>query len=119
MISAQAVLWLTNLVIGIVESIIALRILLKLLGASTIAPFVRWVYQTSQPLLSPFEGMFPSSRLPGGPFTLEFSALFALIIYGLVGYLISEGLHYITYHASHFHPEERPRKKRQVIEEEE
>lgn len=89
MLISRTIFLLTELVIGLVEVTIGMRVLLKLLGASTAAPFVAWVYQISQPLLKPFEGMFPSERLTGG-FVIEFSALFALLIYGVLGYLIEE-----------------------------
>lgn len=80
-------LTLSNAIMATVEFLISLRILLKLLGASSSAPFVTWVYETTNPLLSPFMGMFPNPNLSGG-LTLEMSALFALLIYAFVGYLI-------------------------------
>ena len=57
---------LSDIIIGIIEFLLSLRILLKLLGASPKAPFVVWVYETTRPLLAPFEGMFPTSTLPVG-----------------------------------------------------
>ncbi len=75
------------------EGLIGLRILLKLLGANTLAPFVRWVYETSKPLLAPFEGMFPSPHLRGG-FVIEVSALFAFLAYAFIEYLIEELFRY-------------------------
>ena len=81
--------YLTSLVISLVEGLLGLRVILKLLNASTTAPFVRWVYDTTAPLLAPFSGMFPSSELQSG-LEIEFSALFALILYAFVGYVITE-----------------------------
>jgi uncharacterized protein YggT (Ycf19 family) len=87
---AQSIMiYLINVIIGIAQTIIGLRIILKLFGASAGAPFVRWLYETSQPLLHPFVGMFPSPVLDGN-FVIEFSALFALIIYSLVGYFLTQ-----------------------------
>lgn len=80
---------LIQAVVGIIESLISLRVLLKFLGANQVAPFVRWVYETTQPLLRPFEGMFPTPRVEGG-FVLEFSALFAIVAYAIAGYLLIE-----------------------------
>ncbi len=82
---------LSDIFFAFVEGIIGLRIILKFLDASTSAAFVQWVYQTSKPLLVPFEGMFPSATT-NGRFVLEISSLFALLAYGFVGYLIQEGL---------------------------
>lgn len=89
MFIARLILLLNNLVFGFIELILSFRIFLKFFGASTQAPFVSWIYETSKPLLYPFEGMFPSSTLSHG-FTIEISALFALIIYAFVAYFISE-----------------------------
>lgn len=94
MFAAGIIATITNIVIGIVEFLIGLRIILKLLGANPNTPFVDWVYETSAPLLSPFEGMFPSPQLEGG-FVLEISALFALVVYAFIGYLVSAALSYL------------------------
>ena len=80
---------LVNGIISLVELLISVRIILKLFGASTTAPFVQWVYETSAPLLEPFLGMFPSPNLTGG-FVLEFSAIFALFVYAFIGYIVLE-----------------------------
>lgn len=80
---------LLDVIVGFLEIIIGLRIILKLFGANPFTPFVAWVYETSRPLLSPFLGMFPSPTLKGG-FVIEFSALFALIIYAFLAAIIEE-----------------------------
>ena len=81
--------YLINIIIGIAQFFLGLRVILKLFGASSTAPFVQWVYNTSQSLLYPFEGIFPTTTLDGR-FIIEFSALFAFIIYTLVGYFLSQ-----------------------------
>ena len=81
--------YLINIIIGIAQFFLGLRVILKLFGASSTAPFVQWVYHTSQSLLYPFEGIFPTTTLDGR-FIIEFSALFAFIIYTLVGYFLSQ-----------------------------
>lgn len=87
--SAQLIISLTNLVIGLAEAVISLRIALKFFGVNAAAPFVQWVYATSDSLLYPFQGMFPSTHLPEG-FVIEFSAFFGLIVYALFGYILEE-----------------------------
>lgn len=89
------ILTLSDIVIGIVEFLLIIRVLLKFLGASTQAPFVRWVYETTSPLLSPFEGMFPSSSLITN-FVLEVSTLFALVTFALIGMIIETIIHQLT-----------------------
>lgn len=85
----RPILFLTNLVFGFIEFMLGLRIILKLFSANAATPFVQWVYETSRPLLAPFEGIFPTARLEGG-FIIEFSAIFALLIYALIAYFIHE-----------------------------
>jgi uncharacterized protein YggT (Ycf19 family) len=96
MTTSRIVLYLTNVIISIIEFLIGLRIVLKLLGASTSSEFVSWLYDTTQPLLAPFEGMFPSPAIDG-LFLIEFSALFALLVYAFIGYLITELVAELTY----------------------
>lgn len=91
MISANLILGMLNLLVAFAESAIGLRVLLKLMGASTNAPFVRWVYETSSPLVAPFQGMFPSPTFTG-PFTIEFSAIFAVFAYMFLGYILQEAI---------------------------
>ncbi len=80
---------LVQVVASLVELVLGLRIVLKLFDANPSTPFVNWVYQTTQPLLTPFEGMFPSPTLTGG-FVIEFSTVFALMAYAFIGYLLVE-----------------------------
>ncbi len=91
MISANLILGMLNLLVAFAEAAIGLRVLLKLMGASTSAPFVGWVYDTSTPLVAPFQGMFPSPTFTG-PFTIEFSAIFAVFAYMFLGYVIQEAV---------------------------
>lgn len=81
------ILPLTNLILGIVELLISLRIILRFFGASTAAPFVSWIYETTAPLISPFIGIFPNPRFDGR-FVIEFSSLIALLVYAIIGSLI-------------------------------
>lgn len=87
-----------DVIVLIVEVALGLRLILKLFGANPQAGFVAWVYETTLPLLAPFMGAFPSPTIEGG-FVLEFTTLFAMIIYALVAYLIQELLWHV-HHAS-------------------
>ena len=89
---------LLNFVVGVVVTLLSLRMVLKLFGASTAAPFVRWVYETSHALIYPFLGMFPSPELTGG-FVIEFSVLFALLAYMFLGYLLEEAVITLAYYS--------------------
>lgn len=103
------ILALTDAVFSLIEFLLSLRIVLKLLGARAGAPFVTWVIETTRPLLTPFEGMFPSSSMAGG-FTLEASALFALLAYAFAGFLIQSAIVQLTphYHSTPVEVEELP-----------
>ncbi len=101
---------LVKIVFTFVEAMIGLRILLKLFGASTAAPFVRWVYATSHPLLAPFEGMFPSPHLTGG-FIIEISALFAFLAYAFVEYLVEEFFAFVNEREISSMPEEKEHRR--------
>ncbi len=90
------ILNLSDIILGIIEFLLTLRILLKLLGASSGAPFVRWIYETTQPLLAPFEGMFPTSTLSVGS-TLEISTLFAVITYAFLGVLLESIIYQLSF----------------------
>lgn len=80
---------LTTLTIGI---ILGTRVLLKVLGANPLTPFVAWIYQNlSDPLMAPFVGIFPAPTF-GKSGVIDIPAFFALIIYLAVGYMISLGL---------------------------
>ena len=85
------VTFLVNLVFTIVEFFLAVRILLRLFGANPNTPFVKWVYDTSAPLLAPFAGIFPNTTIQGG-FVLEIPSLFALLIYGFIAFLIIQAI---------------------------
>ena len=79
----------------VVEIFLGLRFILKLLGANPATPFVDWVYDTSLPLLGPFLNIFPSPVIDG-QFVLEFTTLFAIVVYALIAYLIQELLAYVN-----------------------
>jgi hypothetical protein len=103
--SPEILILFVTVVIDIVEGFLGLRLLLKLFGASTDAPFVRWLYETTDPLIAPFSGMFPSPQLTSG-LNIEFTSLFAMVFYIFVGYVITEVLHSLIYLASRRIPQE-------------
>jgi uncharacterized protein YggT (Ycf19 family) len=78
---------LIHFVLGLVEIVLMLRIVLRLFAANPNASFVNWVYSTSDTLIQPFRGIFPTTVIEKS-YVLDFTALFALIIYALVGSLL-------------------------------
>ena len=79
---------LIHLVVGLAEVVLLLRIILRLFAANPGASFVHWVYSTSTTLLEPFRGIFPNAVIHRS-YVLDFTALFALIVYALVGLLLT------------------------------
>ncbi|MBI4708909.1 MAG: YggT family protein [Candidatus Portnoybacteria bacterium] len=71
------VVWVVNVTLGA-------RLVLKLFAANPFSPFVDWVYGISDIFVAPFRGIFPAFIIDGS--ILETSALFAILIYSLLGY---------------------------------
>src|SRR5450756_134441 len=67
---------------GVIEVLIAIRFVLKLLGASASAAFVQLIYGVSGVFMAPFIAIFKTQRVEGS--TFELSALVAIAIYALV-----------------------------------
>lgn len=86
---------LVNIVMTIIEFLLLVRFFLRFFGASPEAPFVTWIYETTAPLIAPFINIFPTSRLDR--FVIDFTTLFALIVYILIGTLLLELVSYISF----------------------
>ncbi len=78
---------LLNFFLAVVEGFLALRFLLRLFGANANTGFVNWVYEMSDPLLAPFRGIFPT-RVYENRFVFEFSTLFAMLMYLILGLVL-------------------------------
>lgn len=86
---------LVDFFVGLVLVILGLRILFRLFNASASAGFVNWVYDTSEVVMAPFRGIFPPATLEPG-YVLDVSAIFAAIVYAILGYLLTNFLASIT-----------------------
>jgi hypothetical protein len=75
----QIVWW----VVGFIDVLIALRFLLKMFGANP-APFVRFMYDLTWPLVAPFHGIFNTDQV--GRSVFEAESLVAIVIYTLIGW---------------------------------
>ena len=74
------------LLFGILEALIALRIGLKLIGANPDSPIVTLIYGFTYLFLFPFEGLTGSPT--SGVMVLELSSMFAILIYGLIAWVV-------------------------------
>jgi hypothetical protein len=74
------------LFLGILEALIALRIVLKLIGANPESPIVALIYGLTFLFLFPFQGMVATPS--AGSSVLELSSLFAMLIYALIAWAV-------------------------------
>lgn len=73
-------------VIGIIETLLVLRMLFLLLGAR-VTGFTAWLYDITAPLIAPFRGIFPTPTIEGAYF--DTVSLVAMIVYALIGWAIT------------------------------
>lgn len=76
------------LLFGVLESLIAIRFLLRLFGADPTAPFSSAILAITAPFVAPFVGVFPNTQASGSVF--EPASLLAIVIYGLLAWLIAK-----------------------------
>lgn len=75
-----------NFFVGIAELFLGFRVVLRLFAANSDVAFVRWIYESSDVLLDPFRGIFPTREIANNS-VVDFSALFAMLVYALAGML--------------------------------
>lgn len=80
------------IIFGII--MLGMRVFLLAFSANAATPFVNFVYETSASFLQPFRGIFPP-RPVGETGYLDVASLFAMIMYGLIGWGFSALIHYI------------------------
>jgi hypothetical protein len=78
----QLVYWL----FGLIEGLIAIRFVLKALGANPSAGFAEFIYGITGVLVAPFMGLFGNPQAQGS--VLELNSIVALIVYALLAWLI-------------------------------
>lgn len=74
------------LIFGVIAGLVAVRFILRALGASPNADFGAFIYGLTEPLVRPFVGLFGTSQVDGAVF--EPQSLVAIIVYALVGWLL-------------------------------
>jgi uncharacterized protein YggT (Ycf19 family) len=78
---AVQVIWFVT---SLITTLIAIRFVLKLLGASTQSGFVTFIYSLTDALVAPFRAIFPATS--GQSSTVDVASLVAIVIYALVGW---------------------------------
>lgn len=92
------VIGVINFVFGFIIFGLILRFFFRLIGASPTADFVEFLYNSTNPLLQPFRGMFQPYVIEDGS-VLEFTTLVAIILYMIAAWLLVEFVLFITYNA--------------------
>lgn len=72
---------------GVVSLLLGLRFILILVGANNTG-FVSWVFQITQPFVSPFYGILGNSIIYDTA-RIEWESLFAIVVVGIVAYIIA------------------------------
>jgi len=73
------------LLFTVLEVLLLLRFVLKLFGANAHQPLVSGLYEITEPLVRPFQGIFPE---PSGPPVLDLAALLSVAFFFLIAALI-------------------------------
>ena len=80
---ATELIWLF---LGVLEALLALRILLKLMAANPSSTFAAWLYSVTDIFLFPFVGLIGTPAV--GNMVLELSSFIAMLVYGLAGWAV-------------------------------
>ena len=88
------VIWL---LVGFLEALIAIRIVLKLIGANPAAFFSQFVFGVTSVFLWPFTGLVGT---PGvAQYQLEVTSIIAMIVYALIGWAVTRLIWVLFYRA--------------------
>ena len=89
---ATQVIWL---LLSIFEALLALRFVLKLIGANPASPFAAVLYGFTGLFLLPFAGLIGTPA--AGGMVLEISTLIAMLVYGLIAWAVERIIFVIFY----------------------
>ncbi len=89
---ATQVIWL---LLGLLEALLALRFVLKLIGANPASPIAVLLYGFTNLFLFPFEGLVGTPATGG--MVLEVTTLIAMLVYGLIAWGVERIIWVIFY----------------------
>ncbi|MBV9324274.1 MAG: YggT family protein [Chloroflexi bacterium] len=87
-LAAHRITQLIYWVFALIEGLIAIRLILKALGANPNAGFAQFIYGITTPLVAPFLGLFANPTYQTS--VLELSSIVALIVYALIAWLLGK-----------------------------
>ena len=84
----QTMQYLIYFLFGVLDVLLAFRLVFKLLGASQASAFVRFIYSVTGIFILPFEGIFHKAVAEGieTASILEPSTIFAIIVYAFLAW---------------------------------
>lgn len=88
---AYQVIWY---ILGVIEVLLAFRVVLKLLGANPASGFTSFIYAVSGPFAIPFLGILPTARAAGSVF--EWSTLIAMAVYAVIAWGLVKLLQFLN-----------------------
>lgn len=86
----RAVAQLVGLALGIVELLLIVRLVLLFFGANPAAQFTSVIYGWTDPLVAPFQGVFPNV-IGGADHVIDAAAILAIIVYA-IGARVAEAI---------------------------
>lgn len=89
MFTGNILVSIINFFVGLAEAILGLRVVFRLFNANGANTFVHWIYQTSNTLMDPFRGIFRATATLSPGYVLDINALFAMLMYAIIGYLVA------------------------------
>jgi hypothetical protein len=89
---ATQIVWL---ILAILEALLALRFILKLIGANPASPIAVFIYGFTSLFLFPFAGL--TATPAAGGMVLEIPTMIAMLVYGLIGWAIERIIWVIFY----------------------
>lgn len=96
--SSQTIEYLVYFLFGLLEILLAFRLIFKLAGASASNAFVNFIYGLTGLFILPFEGIFSRGVTQGAETTsiLEPATLVALVVYALLSWGLVKFIHVIS-----------------------
>jgi uncharacterized protein YggT (Ycf19 family) len=91
---ARVLVWFAYAFAFAAAALLAMAFFLKLSDASETAPFVEWVYRSTDRLMQPFRSIYPSVEGDQGS-VVDFALLFAMFMYGLGAVLVGSLLAWV------------------------
>ncbi len=86
-VTARRITQLIYWVFGLIEGLIAIRFVLKALGANPSAGFAEFIYGITGIFVAPFAGLFGTPQAQGS--VLELNSIVALVVYALIAWLLA------------------------------